>query len=307
MPIRAKTTALLCTTALVPGLALHAQQPAAKEQAKTKTEPKNEQKEAQKKEAPKGTDVERIIDEGTNHSQVMKTLSMMSDVIGPRLTGSPGLKRATSGPATSSRAGAWKTAHLEPWGPFGKGWTLKGFSAEVVEPLCIPLIAYPKAWSPGTHGRVVADVVVFDAGPTATSTTSRARSAARSCWWGQLCRSRRISSRWGRGKPMASSSTWPTPRGPVRADAAAPGSAPPPRPGRIRPRRRTTRPRRPITRSASRPSALNEKRLAFLLKEAHSRSSSRAGWATAARSSSRRRASPTHRPAPPRTGDTRVG
>ena len=94
-----KTIALLCAGGLLPGLgALHAQQPApaAKEQAKTKAKAdigeegkaKAEQKEAAKKEAPKGTDVERIIDEGTNRSQVMKTLSYMTDVIGPRSTGS---------------------------------------------------------------------------------------------------------------------------------------------------------------------------------------------------------------------------
>jgi hypothetical protein len=52
---------------------------------------------------------------------------------------------------------------LEPWGPFGRGWTLKRFSAQVIEPQAIPLIAYPKAWSPGTHGELSADVVYFDA------------------------------------------------------------------------------------------------------------------------------------------------
>ena len=60
---------------------------------------------------------------------------------------------------------AWglSNAHLEAWGPFGRGWTLKRFSAQVIEPQCIPLIAYPKAWSPGTEGSVVAPVVYFDA------------------------------------------------------------------------------------------------------------------------------------------------
>ena len=160
MPIRPKAITLLCAAALMPGLALYAQQPApaAKEEAKAKTE----QKEAAK-ETPKGTDVERIIDEGTNRSQVMKTLSYMTDVIGPRLTGSPGLKRANEWTRDQLKGYGLENAHLEAWGPFGKGWTLKSFSAEVVEPLCIPLIAYPKAWSPGTHGRVVGDVVYLDA------------------------------------------------------------------------------------------------------------------------------------------------
>ncbi|HEY2156189.1 MAG TPA: M20/M25/M40 family metallo-hydrolase, partial [Isosphaeraceae bacterium] len=160
MPIRPKTFTMLCAAAFVPGLALYAQQPApaAKEDARAKIE----QKEAPKKEATK-TDVEKIIDEGTNRSQVMKTLSYLSDVIGPRLTGSPGLKLANEWTRDQLKGYGLENAHLEPWGPFGNGWTLKGFSAEVVEPLCIPLIAYPKAWSPGTHGRVVAEVVYLDA------------------------------------------------------------------------------------------------------------------------------------------------
>ena len=60
---------------------------------------------------------------------------------------------------TRDRLAAWglANAHLEPWGPFGRGWTLKRFSAQVIEPQCIPLIAYPKAWSPGTDGTVVGD------------------------------------------------------------------------------------------------------------------------------------------------------
>jgi len=56
-----------------------------------------------------------------------------------------------------------QNAHLEAWGPFGRGWTLKRFSAEVTEPLGFPLIAYPKAWSPGTNGALSGEVVYVDA------------------------------------------------------------------------------------------------------------------------------------------------
>jgi len=101
--------------------------------------------------------IARIKDEGMNHSQVMQTLSYLSDVIGPRLTASPAAKRANEW--TRDRLASWglQNAHLEPWGPFGRGWTLKHFSAQVVEPQDIPLIAYPKAWSPGV--KVVPEVV----------------------------------------------------------------------------------------------------------------------------------------------------
>ena len=106
--------------------------------------------------------IERIKDEGMNRSQVMQTLSYLSDVIGPRLTGSPNLKRANEW--TRDKLTSWgvENAHLEAWGPFGRGWVLKDFSAEVVAPQTISLIAYPKAWSPDvkiTNG----DVVCVDA------------------------------------------------------------------------------------------------------------------------------------------------
>jgi hypothetical protein len=107
--------------------------------------------------------IARIKDEGMNRSQVMQTLSYLSDVIGPRLTNSPGMKRANEWTRDQMTKWGMQNAHLEAWGPFGRGWTLKRFSAEVVEPLNVPLIAYPKAWSPGTNGTLNAEVVYVDA------------------------------------------------------------------------------------------------------------------------------------------------
>ncbi|HMV49679.1 MAG TPA: M20/M25/M40 family metallo-hydrolase [Blastocatellia bacterium] len=106
--------------------------------------------------------IERIKDEGMNRSQVMQTLSYLTDVIGPRLTASPNLKRANEW--TRDKMKEWgMEAHLEPWGPFGRGWTLKSFSAEIIAPQAIPLIAYPKAWSLGTNGPLTADIVYVEA------------------------------------------------------------------------------------------------------------------------------------------------
>ena len=107
--------------------------------------------------------IERIKDEGMNRSQVMKTLSYLSDVIGPRLTASPGMKRSNEWTRDQLTGWGLQNAHLEPWGPFGRGWTLKRFSAQVSEPLDIPLIAYPKAWSPGLAKPLTAEVVYVDA------------------------------------------------------------------------------------------------------------------------------------------------
>jgi len=107
--------------------------------------------------------IQRIKDEGMNRSQVMQTLSYLSDVIGPRLTASPGMKRANEWTRDQLTKWGLQNAHLEAWGPFGRGWTLKRFSAQVIDPTTIPLIAYPKAWSPGLASPVTSDVVYFDA------------------------------------------------------------------------------------------------------------------------------------------------
>lgn len=122
---------LLMLSLLTPG-AIFAQQPAPQQPTPDPNDP-----------------VTRIKDEGMNRSQVMQTLSYLSDVIGPRLTASPNAKRANEW--TRDRLTSWglQNGHLEAWGPFGRGWTLKHFSAQIVEPQDIPLIAYPKAWSPG--------------------------------------------------------------------------------------------------------------------------------------------------------------
>jgi carboxypeptidase Q len=106
--------------------------------------------------------IQRIKEEGTKRSQVMQTLSYLSDVIGPRLTASPGMKRANEWTRDQLTKWGLQNAHLESWGPFGRGWTLKRFSAQVTEPTAIPLIAYPKAWSPGLASPLTTDVVYFD-------------------------------------------------------------------------------------------------------------------------------------------------
>src|SRR5262247_3873448 len=107
--------------------------------------------------------IAKIRDEGLNRSQVMQTLSYLTDVIGPRLTASPGMKRANEWTRDTLTKWGLQNAHLESWGPFGRGWSLKRFSAQVTEPTAIPLIAYPKAWSPGLTSPVTSDLVYFDA------------------------------------------------------------------------------------------------------------------------------------------------
>jgi carboxypeptidase Q len=94
--------------------------------------------------------IDRMKDEGMNRSQVMQILGYLSDVIGPRLTASPGMKRGNEWTRDQLTKFGLENSHLEAWGPFGRGWSLKRFYAMVDGPTAFPLIAYPKAWSPGT-------------------------------------------------------------------------------------------------------------------------------------------------------------
>lgn len=112
--------------------------------------------------APKEV-IDKIKDEGMNRSQIMDTLSYLIDVIGPRLTNSPNMKRANEWTRDTMAKWGMQNAKLESWGPFGRGWSLQGFSAQVVEPQVFPVIAFPKAWSPSTPGAITGEVVFFDA------------------------------------------------------------------------------------------------------------------------------------------------
>lgn len=100
----------------------------------------------------------KIREEGLNRSQVMDHISWLSDVYGPRLTGSPAIRQA--GEWTMKKFNEWglANAHQETW-PFGKGWSLTRFSAHMTEPQISPLIGYPKSWTPGTNGTINADVI----------------------------------------------------------------------------------------------------------------------------------------------------
>jgi hypothetical protein len=104
--------------------------------------------------------IDKIKAEGTgDNSQVMKTMSYLADVIGGRLTNSPNMKRANEWTRDTMASWGMKNAKLEAWGPFGRGWSLENFSAQVTEPQGLPVIAYPKAWSPSTNGAVTGPVI----------------------------------------------------------------------------------------------------------------------------------------------------
>jgi carboxypeptidase Q len=96
----------------------------------------------------------KIRDEGLHHSHVMETLSYITDVIGPRLTGSPQLKAGQTWAVERFKEYGLANVHNEPWGEFGRGWSFSRTAVHMIKPQEVPLLALPKGWSPPTPGPV---------------------------------------------------------------------------------------------------------------------------------------------------------
>lgn len=154
---------LLVLALFAPHFALARQTPPAPQQPTHASQPSSSAPQQQPTPPPAPDVYERMKEEGTKRSQVVQTVSYLTDVIGPRLTNSPAMRRANEW--TRDKLAEWglQNAHLEAWGPFGRGWSLKRFSAEVVAPQSFPLLAYPRAWSPGLDSPLTAEVVFVDA------------------------------------------------------------------------------------------------------------------------------------------------
>lgn len=104
--------------------------------------------------------VDRIKAEAFDRSKVMETLRNLSDVHGPRLTGSPGFEDAARWAMGELNGYGLAKVHLEKWGPFGRAWTLEQSSVELIEPRYSQLTAVPLAWSASTNGPVSGDLVL---------------------------------------------------------------------------------------------------------------------------------------------------
>ena len=118
--------------------------------------------------------VAAIREEGLERSQAMRHVVWLSDVYGPRVTGTPAIEAA----------GAWTMDTLRGWGlsnvraerfEFGPGWSLVRFHAHLVEPQVMPIIGFPRSWTSGTGGTVTADVVRVDIGSEADFDRYRGR------------------------------------------------------------------------------------------------------------------------------------
>jgi hypothetical protein len=104
----------------------------------------------------------KIIDEGEKRSQVMKNLEYMTDMIGPRLTGSKKLKRANEWTAEKFKEFGCENVHLEGF-EFGRGWQRGIAYGRMTAPYEMQLDFRALAWSPGTKGIVSGPILVLDA------------------------------------------------------------------------------------------------------------------------------------------------
>jgi hypothetical protein len=134
--------------------------------------------------------VHKIRQEALQNSKVMDHMFYLTDVYGPRVTNSPGFFSAADW--VIKQLGEWGIkAHLEKWGPFGRGWTFTHFSGHLIEPQYAPLIGFPLAYSPGTNGPVTERSDHRRAQRrTGFREVQRQAAGQRSCWWapGAICR-----------------------------------------------------------------------------------------------------------------------
>jgi carboxypeptidase Q len=141
----------------------------------------------------------------TKDSQLMWWLHEVTDVYGPRLTGSPGLRAAQDFAVEQMKKWGFTNVHLEPWNFNHPGWQNYDLEANVVSPFQQPLNVRAVSWTPGTKGQVQGPVLVIEP-PQAPTVAGPARGGG------------------GFGAPAGG----PTPE--QLAAIKNPGSAPPPMP-----------------------------------------------------------------------------
>ncbi len=99
--------------------------------------------------------INRIWLEGTNHTRVMSYLSYLTDVLGPRIPGSPAYRKACDWAVKTLTEIGCVNAAVEPAGEFGPGWSSEYISAHMTAPSYLPILAFPKPWTGSTKGKIV--------------------------------------------------------------------------------------------------------------------------------------------------------
>jgi carboxypeptidase Q len=95
--------------------------------------------------------VAAIIAEAQDHSEAAEIFYELTDELGPRLSGSPSYDVAARWAVERFQSWGLAASSLEPFA-FGRGWTLRALTVEMITPRYMPLIGYAEAWSPPTSG-----------------------------------------------------------------------------------------------------------------------------------------------------------
>jgi hypothetical protein len=107
----------------------------------------------------------KIRAEADKNSQIMRTMHYLTDVHGPRLTGSPNFKAAAEWTVKQMTEWGFKNGKLEPWdfvnadGTPRPGWLNERFAGYIVSPVKDSLVGEVLAWTPSTKGTVTAEAV----------------------------------------------------------------------------------------------------------------------------------------------------
>ncbi len=110
--------------------------------------------------------IARVRDEATVRSKVYEHVWWLSEVYGPRATGTPAFASASEWAMAQFREWGLANVHQERFA-FGQGWTIEQFSATMTAPQRAVLIGAPRNYSPSTAGPVSSDVVRVQIGSTA--------------------------------------------------------------------------------------------------------------------------------------------
>lgn len=154
--------------------------------------------------------IDKIVEEGKNHSQVMKHLANLTGRIGPRLTGSPQLTRAEQWTMGEFRRMGLKNVHLEKWGEVPVGWERgKQQVARMVAPFASDMVFTTAAWTNGTKGIVRGKVVKL---PKTVAEAEAMKDQLKGAW-------------------VLLPAAPPRPPRPAGAPAGGPPGTPPPSPG----------------------------------------------------------------------------
>jgi carboxypeptidase Q len=102
----------------------------------------------------------RLKAEGFERSRVMDTAWWLTEVHGPRLTNSPQMRHAAAWAVDKAKEWGLSNVALETWGEFGRGWSNERTVVHVLAPRPWPVLAYARAWTPGTGKAVTTEAVL---------------------------------------------------------------------------------------------------------------------------------------------------